>query len=65
VRVARCEQHAAKALKVRVLSDLLHEPPRQTFASMLEKDVNVRKIGERCLVGYDASKTMAKQLTFV
>jgi len=57
MRVAGGEQYAAKALKLRVSSDVLHKAPSQTFASMLGENVNVGKVRESRLVRYHASKT--------
>jgi len=57
MRVAGGEQYPAKALKLRVSSDVLHEAPSQTFAPMLGEDVNVGEVRESRLVRYHASKT--------
>jgi len=50
------KQHPAKTLEVGVLKDLFHETLRKTFAAVFGKDVNVGKVGESCLVGYDSSE---------
>src|SRR5215467_478713 len=56
MRIARGEQHTTKTLKVGMLNDLLHKAPRQIFAAMLGKNINVRQIRESRLIGDDPSK---------
>src|SRR5215471_19113186 len=56
MRIARGEQHTTKTLKIGMLNDLLHEAPRQIFAAMLGKNINVRQIRESRLIGDDGSK---------
>jgi len=53
VGVAGEEQHAAQSLQVRVRDHLREKPLRESSASMLGENVDVRKIGERGLVGHD------------
>ena len=47
MRIARREQPAPQALKLRMGDDTLDEPLRQSSATIVRQDENVGKVGQR------------------